>query len=34
LIEVNGEVHEFVARKRREYDGEDKIQGWTLRDER
>jgi hypothetical protein len=26
LIEVKGEVHEFVARERRECDGEDKMQ--------
>ena len=29
LIEVNGEVHKFIARKRRECAGEDKMQGWT-----
>jgi hypothetical protein len=28
LIKVNGEVHEFIDRERREYDGEDKMQRW------
>jgi len=34
LIKVNGEVHEFIDRKRREYDGEDKMQRWTWWDEK
>ena len=34
MIEVNGEVHEFDVRERRESDGEYKMQGWIWRNER